>query len=196
VSSPLLWYVTRSTGLVALLLFTATVVLGLLTAGRASGENWPRFVQQDLHRRISILAAVFLAIHVLTSVLDSYVHIGWLAVVIPFTSPYERFFIGLGAVSVDFTAAVMISSFLRSRMRPRTWRAIHWIAYLSWPVAIAHSIGAGTDARLLWVDGLVAACCLCVVVAGIWRFGGAPFERRESAPQGTQARAVMQKRTG
>jgi sulfoxide reductase heme-binding subunit YedZ len=93
-----MWYTTRATGLVALLLFTATVVLGLLTAGRASGTRWPRFVQQDLHRRISLLAVVFLSIHILTSVLDTYVHIGWIGIVVPFTSPYERFFVGLGAV--------------------------------------------------------------------------------------------------
>jgi predicted ferric reductase len=191
----MLWYTTRATGLVALLLFTATVVLGLLTAGRASGRSWPRFVQQDLHKRISILALVFLGIHILTSVLDTYVHIGWLAIVVPFTSPYGRFFVGLGALSLDLMAAVMISSFLRTRIKPRTWRAVHWLSYLSWPLAIAHSVGIGTDARLLWVDGLVVVCCLAVLATAVWRFGGISVGRRQPTPQLAHERAVTHGRT-
>jgi predicted ferric reductase len=185
-SSTLLWYTTRATGLVALLLFSGTVILGLLTAGRASSRNWPRFVQQDLHRRISVLALVFLAIHILTSVLDTYVHIGWIAIVVPFTSPYGRFFVGLGAVSFDLMAAVIIS---------RTWRAVHWLSYLSWPIAIAHSVGIGTDARLLWVDGLVAACCLSVLAAAFWRFAYSGVSRRHVAPQLVRVRALNEERT-
>ena len=110
----MLWYTTRATGLVGMLLLTATVVLGLLTARRVSGPGWPRFVQQDLHRRISILAVCFLGIHILTSVVDTYVHIGWIAVVIPFTSSYQRFFVGLGAISLDLLLAVFVSSLVRS----------------------------------------------------------------------------------
>ncbi|HXN62561.1 MAG TPA: hypothetical protein VN886_19105, partial [Acidimicrobiales bacterium] len=96
-SSTALWYATRATGLMALVLSTATMVLGLTTTTRARARNWPGFAQQEMHRRISILAVVFLALHVLTSVLDTYVHIGWAAIVIPFTSEYSRFWVGVGA---------------------------------------------------------------------------------------------------
>jgi predicted ferric reductase len=168
-SSQILWYTTRATGLVAMLLLTGVVVLGVLTAGRASAPKWPRFMQQDMHKRVSILAVAFLAIHVLTSVLDTYVHIGWLAVVVPFASPYERFFVGLGAISLDLLGAVFISSIARSRIPARAWRAVHWLSYASWPIAIAHGIGSGTDIRLGLVDALVGSCCLAVVVATVWR---------------------------
>ncbi len=168
-SSQMLWYTTRATGLVAMLLLTATVVLGLLTARRVSRPGWPRFVQQDLHRRISILAICFLCIHILTSVVDTYVHIGWIAVVIPFASAYERFFVGLGAISLDLLLAVFVSSLVRSHIGARAWRALHWLAYGAWPVAIAHGIGSGTDIKLAWVDGLVGACCFAVVATGAWR---------------------------
>ena len=177
-SSEMLWYTTRATGLLAMLLLTATVVLGLMTSRRVSAPGWPRFVQQDLHKRISILAVCFLGIHVLTSVVDTYVHIGWIAVVVPFTSPYERFFVGLGAISLDLLLAVFVSSIARSHIGARTWRALHWLAYLSWPVAIAHGIGSGTDMRLTWVDGLVGACCFAVVAAAAWRFAAPVISRR------------------
>jgi DMSO/TMAO reductase YedYZ heme-binding membrane subunit len=182
----MLWYTTRATGLVAMLLLTATVVLGLLTARRSSGPGWPRFVQQDLHKRISILAICFLGIHILTSVVDTYVHIGWIAVVIPFTSAYQRFFVGLGAISLDLLLAVFVSSLARSHIGARTWRALHWFAYLSWPVAIAHGIGSGTDMRLAWVDGLVAACCFVVVATAAWRFTAPSISRRRATSPGAQ----------
>jgi sulfoxide reductase heme-binding subunit YedZ len=168
-SSETLWYATRATGIMAMILMTAVVVLGILTVRRTSGRGWPAFVLQDLHKRISILSVVFLAFHILTSVLDTYVHIGWFAILVPFTSPYERFYVGLGAISFDLLLAVFISSLLRSHIGPRTWRAIHWLSYGSWPIAIAHSIGSGTDIKLGWVDGVVGLCCFAVVASATWR---------------------------
>jgi sulfoxide reductase heme-binding subunit YedZ len=99
VNSTYLWYTTRASGIVTLLLLTLTMVLGLATTNRLQARSWPGFAQQEIHRRISILAVIFLAIHVLTSILDTFVHIGWPAVVVPFTSPYSRFWVGLGTDS-------------------------------------------------------------------------------------------------
>lgn len=99
-TSPALWYSTRATGIVALVLLMATMVLGILTAGRAKTRRWPAFAQADLHKRVSLLAMVFLGIHVLTAVLDTYVHIGWTSVVVPFVSPYQPFWTGLGALGL------------------------------------------------------------------------------------------------
>jgi methionine sulfoxide reductase heme-binding subunit len=173
-----LWYATRATGLAAMVLMTATVVLGLTTARRAGNAKWPRFIQQDLHKRISLLTVVFLLVHILTSVLDSYVNIGWAAIVVPFTSAYDRFYVGLGAIALDLMIAVVISSLLRSHINAKVWRAIHWVSYVSWPVAMAHSIGTGTDMRLGWVDGLVGLCCLVVVSTATWRFAGSMITNR------------------
>jgi methionine sulfoxide reductase heme-binding subunit len=168
-SSTALWYATRATGIMALVLLTLTMVLGLLTANRAKGRNWPGFVQQEMHRRVSIMAVVFLGLHVLTSVLDTYVHIGWLAVVVPFASPYAPFWVGLGAIALDLMAAVFVSSLLRSRLAPGTWRGIHWLAYASWPIALAHTFGLGTDAGQLWVIAVGAGCVVSVGIALVWR---------------------------
>ena len=168
-SSTALWYATRASGLMALILLTLTMVLGITTTTRARARNWPGFAQQEIHRRISMIAVVFVAIHVLTSVLDTYVNISWAAIVIPFTSSYGRLWVGVGAISLDLMIAVFVSSLLRARMRPQTWRAIHWVAYLSWPVALAHTFGLGTDAGEGWVIALGAACVIAVALALAWR---------------------------
>ena len=112
---------------------------------------------------------VFLGIHVLTSILDTYVHIGWFAVVVPFTSPYSRFWVGLGTLALDLMIAVFVSSLLRAHLRPGTWRGIHWLAYASWPIALAHTFGLGTDSREQWVIVLGAVCLLSVVLSLGWR---------------------------
>ena len=168
-NSTFLWYTTRASGIVTLVLLTLTMVLGLATTNAARTRNWPGFAQQEIHRRISIMAVVFLAIHVLTSILDTFVHVGWLAIVVPFTSPYSRFWVGLGTIALDLMAAVFISSLLRSHLKPGTWRSIHWLAYGSWPIALAHTFGMGTDSREHWVIALGAVCVLAVGLALLWR---------------------------
>jgi sulfoxide reductase heme-binding subunit YedZ len=172
-SSTSLWYATRASGIVALVLLTLTMVLGLVTTSRSRARNWPGFAQQEIHRRISILAVVFLALHVLTSVLDTYVNIGWLAVIVPFVSGYSRFWVGLGTVALDLMIAVFISSLLRARIRPGTWRGIHWLAYGSWPIALAHTFGLGTDAGEQWVIILGAVCVMVVGASLAWRLRAA-----------------------
>jgi predicted ferric reductase len=157
----------------ALVLLTLTMVLGITTTTRARARNWPGFAQQELHRRISILSVVFLGIHVLTSVMDTFVNIPLTAVVIPFVSKYQGFWVGVGAVALDLMIAVFVTSLLRERMRPSTWRAVHWLAYLTWPVALAHTFGMGTDAGEGWVIVLGVVCGLAVVAALGWRLRAA-----------------------
>ena len=189
-SSTALWYTTRATGIVALVLLTGTVVLGMLTAGRARSRSWPGFAQADLHKRVSLLAMAFLAFHVLTSVLDTYVNVGWAAVIVPFASPYRPVWTGLGTVGVDLILAVAISSALRQRIRARTWRGIHWLAYGSWPVAMSHALGMGTDASQLWMDGLAGLCSLAVIGTLAWRIGDYRKSRERAVSVGAITRAV------
>jgi methionine sulfoxide reductase heme-binding subunit len=184
VSSTYLWYTTRASGIVTLVLLTLTMVLGLATTNRLQARSWPGFAQQEIHRRVSILAVVFLAVHVLTSILDTFVHIGWWAIIVPFASSYSRFWVGMGTVALDLTLAVFVSSLLRSHVKPGTWRGIHWLAYASWPIALAHTFGMGTDSREHWVIVLGAVCLLAVGLALLWRLR-TTSKRKKSLPAAT-----------
>ncbi len=190
-SSTAFWYTTRATGIVALVLLTGTMVLGILTAGRVKSRSWPAFAQADLHKRVSILAMVFLAIHVLTAVLDTYVHLGLASVLVPFASPYRPLWTGLGTVGVDLMIAVAVSSALRQRISARMWRSIHWLAYGSWPVAMAHSLGEGTDTAKLWMDALAAVCALAVAGALAWRITDARRAKEHALRVGATTRAAV-----
>ena len=159
---PALWYATRATGLVTLLLLTATVLLGLLTSGRFGGDRWPRFLTVGLHRNLSLLVLVFLALHVISNVIDTFVSIPLTAAFIPFTSSYHPFWLGLGAVALDLLIALVVTSLVRGRLGYRAWRRLHWLAYACWPVAVAHGLGIGTDRSVTWVIALTLACVGCV----------------------------------
>jgi sulfoxide reductase heme-binding subunit YedZ len=169
---PALWYATRATGLVTILLLTATVLLGILTTGRFAGGNWPRFLTVGLHRNISLLVVVFLVLHVGTTVVDQFVSIPLTAAFIPFASSYRAVWLSLGAVALDLLIALVATSLIRNRLGLRTWRWVHWAAYVCWPVALAHGLGAGTDRDTLWVFVLTIACAAVVAGVATWRFVG------------------------
>ena len=163
------WYLTRSTGAVAIVLLTLTVALGVIDVRRYATARWPRFLIDRLHRNVALLTIVFLVLHILTSVLDSFAPIGLLDAVIPFAGSYRPFWLGLGAVSFDLLLAVTITSLARRRVGHRAWRAVHWLAYASWPVALLHGFGTGSDVKDAWLLLLSIACLVVVVVSVIVR---------------------------
>jgi predicted ferric reductase len=159
------WYLTRSTGAVALLLLSLAIALGVVDVQRWSSPRWPRFVVDSLHRNVSLLAMVFLVLHILTSVLDSFAPISLVDAFIPFVGSYRPFWLGLGAVSFDLLLAVVITSLLRQRMGYATWRAVHWLTYASWPIALLHGLGTGSDVKTTWLQALSVVCVAIVIAA-------------------------------
>ncbi len=164
-----LWYATRATGVVALVLLTVTMVLGIAGTARVATPRWPRLVTAGLHRNVALLVVAFVGVHVLTTVLDTYAPIGWIAVVVPFTSAYRPLWLSLGTIGFDLLLALVITSLLRARLGYRSWRLVHWFAYLAWPVALWHGLGTGTDSRLPWLLALDAAAVAAVACAVWWR---------------------------
>jgi predicted ferric reductase len=171
VDQQFVWYASRATGLVSLVLFTASVVFGILVSGRYVGERWPRFAVHAVHRNISLLAVVFLAVHVTTSIVDPFAGIGWLDLIVPFGSVYHPFWLGLGAIAFDLAVAILVTTLLRPRVPLRVWRPVHWTSYACWPLAWVHGIGTTpADIRLNWVLAVNIACLLAVAAAVAWRF--------------------------
>jgi DMSO/TMAO reductase YedYZ heme-binding membrane subunit len=164
-----LWYLTRSTGLVALVLLTATVVIGVVASVGWTTERWPRFLSQNLHRNLSLFCVAFVAVHVITTVTDAYVPIGFADAFIPLLAPYRPVWIGLGALAFDVLLVVMATSAIRHRIGYASWRFVHWLAYLCWPIAMVHGLGSGSDSRLAPVLILDAVCTAAVLAAVIWR---------------------------
>jgi sulfoxide reductase heme-binding subunit YedZ len=164
-----LWYATRGTGAVALVLLTVSVVLGIgeVRGWRPAGA--PRFAIAAMHRTVSLLVVALLAIHVLTTLLDPFPHIGALNALVPFQTSYRPLWLGLGTVASDLLVALVVTSLVRRRLGYRAWRGVHWLAYACWPVALVHGIGAGSDTASAWMLALTIACIGAVCVALIAR---------------------------
>ena len=178
------WYLMRASGAVSLLLLTAVFVLGVATTSRLRTRRLPGFAALGLHRSISLLAVVFLVVHVVTAVVDPYAAVDVAAVFVPFVAGRSALWVGLGAVSLDLTAALIVTSLLRSHLSLRAWRGVHRLAYLSWPLAIGHSLGVGSDTGALWLRG-IAGSCLAVVLAAVLlrlRRGGGGTKHLEPQP--------------
>ncbi len=186
-----LWYASRATGVVTMLLLTAVVLLGILVNRQGRLPGLPGFAVTGLHRNVSLLAVAFLAIHVLTAIVDPYVTIGLAAAVLPFASAYKPLWLGLGAISLDLIAALIVTSLARARMGRRAWRAIHWMAYAAWPLAVLHSLGSSSDARGGLVLGVLAGCVLATVAALAWRLSRAARE----VPRAGRAAATLSRMT-
>jgi sulfoxide reductase heme-binding subunit YedZ len=163
------WYLTRSTGAVALLLLTGSLVLGVIDVKRVSTPRWPRFVLDSLHRNVSLLALVFLGAHILTAVLDGFAPISLSAAIVPFIGSYRPFWLGLGAVACDLLLALILTSVLRRRIGHTAWRVTHWLAYACWPIALLHSLGTGSDVKSAWLLVMAFACLGLVLTAALIR---------------------------
>jgi hypothetical protein len=185
------WFVTRGLGVGALLLLTASVALGVLTTVRWKSAWWPRFVTAGLHRNLTLLAIGFVALHVGTTLLDGYTSIGLKDAVIPFLSSYRPVWLGLGAIAFDLLLLLVATSLLRERIGYRLWRYVHWLAYASWPVALVHALGTGSDARLGWMQLVGGGCVAVVVVAALSRFTLRPGLPRTTRLAGTLAALVV-----
>lgn len=166
-----LWYVGRGTGVVSLVLLTVVMVLGVGSRSARPAFGLPRFAVVALHRTSSLLAVAFLAVHVLTLLLDPQAELRLVDLVLPFDASYRPLWMGLGTLGLDFMAAILVTSLLRQRIGVRAWRAVHWLAYASWPVAVAHTLGTGTDNTTWWLLALTLLCLGAVGAALVWRVG-------------------------
>ena len=183
----ILWFSTRGAGVVSLILFSAVACLGLLAVARTQSARWPRFLTVELHRNLALLSVVFLGIHIVTAILDPFTNLGISAALVPLASTYRPLPVAFGVVSVYLVLAVIVTSLLRERIGHRIWRAVHWTSYLSWPLAVEHTLTAGSDSFSIWLLVIQGACVLGVSLALVWRLtsGGTNRSRLAAVTGGT-----------
>ena len=170
----ILWYVTRGAGAVTLILLSTVVVLGVLGTQRLQSPGWPRFLTTGLHSNLALMTLVFLAVHIVTAVVDPFTNLGWAAAFIPFDTSYRTFWLGLGVISFELLLAIVATSLVRGFIGHRSWRAIHWLTYAAWPVGVIHGMGTGTDTWSAWMLAITCACVAAVGLAVFWRVSAGP----------------------
>ena len=162
-SSPIDWYAARAAGIVAYLLLTAVVSVGIGLAGRMNGKGWPRFAVEDVHRFGGILVGTFIAIHVAAIAIDSYLPFTLTQLAVPFTDRYRPIWTALGIVAAELLLALAIANRLRRRMPHRLWRTTHYLNFAVWLGATAHGIGTGSDRSAPWMIAIYAVSTALVL---------------------------------
>lgn len=180
-----MWAFGRISGVLALALFTVTLILGIVTRSGRPLIGMPRFSVTLVHRNVALLASAFLVLHVGTLLLDSYAHLNPVDVIVPFLGSFKPFWQGLGTVAFDLIIAVVLTALLRRAIGARVFRFVHWFTYAMWPIAVAHAIGNGTNGTQGWFLLGTVVACLLVLAAVIWRisdrFAETTRARRESS---------------
>ncbi|WFE29134.1 ferric reductase-like transmembrane domain-containing protein [Solwaraspora sp. WMMD791] len=164
------WFVARGTGVMALILLSVVVVLGVGSRSGRPAFGLPRFAVSLVHRNAALLSIGLLTVHVVTLLFDPYAKLGVYDLFVPFGAQYRPLYMGMGTVASDVMLVLVVTSLLRRHLRPRLWRALHWLAYASWPAAFGHSIGTGTDSGEPWMLAVSVVCLVAVLGALGWRF--------------------------
>lgn len=181
-----LWYLARGTGVVSLVLLTVVVVLGIASRSGRPAFGLPRFATALVHRNAALFATVTLGIHMVSLLFDPYAQLKLADLVVPFGAVYRPLWLGLGTLAADLVAALVVTALLRNRIGVRTFRIVHWLAYLTWPVALLHALGTGTDNGTTWLRVVAGICVAAVAAAVVWRLSPG-FER----PAGRRPRRLL-----
>jgi predicted ferric reductase len=163
------WALGRGTGITALAFLTISVGLGIATRSGRPLLALPRFAVADVHRFAALAGTLLVVLHMALLFLDPYAKLRFVDFVVPFLGAYQPLWQGLGTLAFDLLIVVVVTSLLRHRVGVRAFRAVHWVTYVLWPIALAHALGNGTDAYRVWFLAFAGCCALTVAAAVVWR---------------------------
>ncbi len=173
---PVAWFVIRSSGLVAVALLTASVVLGLVAPRLLPAARLAAF---GLHRAAAGAGSVLVMVHVVLAVLDAWIDLDWRAALIPGVAAWEPVGVALGAVALDLLVVVLLTTWMRQRS-PSLWKRMHLAAYPLWALSVGHGLLVGTDGAAMAKVAVVAVAA--VLLALSWRLlGSTPSPRAAEA---------------
>ena len=179
-TSGLTWEIARAGGFVAYGLLTASVAIGLVLSLKWRSPRWTRFITNELHRFVTLLALIFTVFHTLMVVIDPFIQFSPAEILIPFISHYRPLWIALGIVAMDLLIAVYVSEWIRPHVGYRWWRRFHYLSFVVFALALVHGLGTGSDSRTPWAIGVYIASV--VLVAALISVRALPAAGERSHP--------------
>lgn len=181
-ADPTLWYVTRAAAVSAYVLLLLAVDLGMLRSMARELSVRVSWMLDELHQFISLLAAAFVALHLLALLFDPFIRFSLLNLLLPLDQPYKRVAVDFGVLALYGLAVVLISSWLRRRMAQRTWRGLHYISFAVFFLVTLHGLFAGSDAAQPWMHALYVGAAASVLFLVVARIFAQPRERAQGSP--------------
>lgn len=181
-TSPTLWYVTRATAMAAYVTLSLSVMLGMLRTVARQARERVSWMVDELHQVIATLAMVLVAAHLITLLLDPFLPFSVTNLLLPLSEPYRPLAVQLGVGALYTMALVLVSSWLRRRIRYKLWRGIHYVSLIAFALATAHGLLAGSDAGEPWMRAVYAGAAAAVAFLTLVRvFAGAPATSQQKA---------------
>lgn len=149
------WYLSRASGLTAVMLLAGSTAMGFALAGRLRDRRLARWLSPDLHQYVSVLAIGFAAFHVFILLGDRYYTFSLVQLLVPFAAPYRRTWTGLGSLALWMVGVLYGSFYARRLIGYRGWRLVHYATPVPLALAVAHGLAAGSDTASLWARVLV-----------------------------------------
>jgi len=169
-SSPIDWYAARAGGVVAYVLLSAVVTVGLTMTGKKSLKRWPKFALEDVHRFGGILVGTFVVIHIVAVAIDAYLPFSLASLAVPLLAHYRPVWIGLGIVAAELLLALAVTNHYRRRkISYQFWRRAHYANFAVWAFATLHGLGSGTDRSTPWLLATYATAVSTVCGLTLWR---------------------------
>jgi sulfoxide reductase heme-binding subunit YedZ len=169
-SSPIDWYAARAGGVVAYVLLSVNVGLGLLMSGKKTMKRWPRFALEDVHRFGGILVGTFVVVHITAVAIDAFLPFSLTSLVVPFVATYRPIWTGLGIVAAELLLALAFTNHYRNvRISYRFWRRAHFVNFAVWGAATLHGLGSGTDRSTAWLVAIFALAVGMISALTVWR---------------------------
>ena len=154
VAPHLFWITSRAAGILALVLASLAVGLGLTMSLKLMRRRGPELVAT--HEILSLATLAAIAGHGLTLLGDGYLKASLVDIAIPFASSYRTLWTSLGIVAGWGLALLGLSYYLRRWIGAARWRALHRLTAVLWLVGLVHSLGEGTDAGQAWFLAMLA----------------------------------------
>ena len=163
------WYVVRASGILAFVLLTVSVVLGLAVSGKARSSRWPRFAIEDVHGFAGVLAGIFIVLHGFALLVDSYMPFSLSQLIVPGTSSYRPLAVTLGVLSAELLAALALTNRFRKEIPYRIWRRAHYANFVVWSFALLHGLLGGSDTGTVWAELMYTVSGGAVAGLAVWR---------------------------
>jgi len=146
------WYISRASGLMGYLLLWFSMIWGFAVSSKIFDSVLERVFTYDFHEHLSLLSLGFVGVHALALLFDQVEPLSLIEVLFPFVSSYRPFWTGIGILAFYLSVLVTVTFYLRSRISIKTFRKIHYFSIAAYAGSLFHSLYAGTDSALTWVQ--------------------------------------------
>ena len=144
------WLASRASGLLALVLVTVSVGIGLTMSGKLMRRPGLSPTLMAVHEQTALAGLIAIAVHGITLLGDPWLHPGVAGVTVPFAMDFRTAFTGLGIIAGYLAAFLGLSFYVRKRVGPKLWRKAHRATVVVYALGLAHALGAGSDASAVW----------------------------------------------